>query len=49
MNNSIEIEIPAGLAEDLLQAAAEWDLPVESVVEAAVRIYLEGVRDNGRG
>lgn len=49
MNNSIEIEIPAELADDLLQAAQEWDLPVESVVEAAVRIYLEGVRDNGRG
>ncbi len=40
-----EIEIPAQLAEPLLLYSAETGLPVEEIVETALKNYLERSRD----
>lgn len=48
MNDSIEIEIPSPLTDTILQFAAEQELTVEEIVETAMRIYMEGMLDNGR-
>lgn len=48
MNDRIEVQIPAALTDALLRFAAEQELTVEEIVEAAIRIYMEGRLDNGR-
>ena len=48
MNDRIEVEIPAPLTDAILQFAAEQELTVEEIVEAAIRIYMEGRLVNGR-
>ena len=45
--DAMDIEIPTALAEDLLLYAAETELPVEVIVEAAIRSILERKNDNG--
>ena len=42
----LEIEIPPQLTEPLLQYASETELPVEDIVETALRNYLERSQDN---
>lgn len=49
MKDRIEIQIPAPLANAILLAAAETELPVEEILEAAIKNYLEGEVDHGRG
>ncbi len=41
MGERLEIEIPPQLTEPLLQDASETELPVEDIVETALRNYLE--------
>lgn len=43
----MDIEIPTALAEDLLLYAAETELPVEVIVEAAIISILERTDENG--
>lgn len=43
----MEIEIPAWLMEALLRCAAETELPVEEIVERAIKSYLERNEYNG--
>ena len=47
-NDRIEVEIPAPLTDAILQFAADQELSVEEIVEAAIRIYMEGRLGNGR-
>lgn len=46
MGERIEIEIPPQLAEPLLRLASETELPLEDIVEAALKNYLERSQDN---
>lgn len=46
MGERFEIEIPSQLTEPLLQYASETELPVEDIVENALRNYLERSQDN---
>lgn len=46
MGERLEIEIPPQLAEPLLQYASDTELPVEDIVETALRNYLERSQDN---
>ena len=46
MGERFEIEIPPQLTEPLLQYASETELPVEDIVENALRNYLERSQDN---
>ncbi len=46
MVERLEIEIPPQLTEPLLQYASETELPLEDVVETALRNYLERSQDN---
>lgn len=46
MGERLEIEIPPQLTEPLLQYASETELPVEDIVETALRNYLERIQDN---
>ena len=48
MNDRIEVQIPAPLTDAILQFAADQELSVEEIVEAAIRIYMEGRLCNGR-
>lgn len=41
MGERLEIEIPSQLTEPLLLYASETELPVEDIVETALRNYLE--------
>ena len=43
----MEIEIPAWLTEALLRFADETVLPVEEIVERAIKSYLERNDENG--
>ena len=43
----MEIEIPAWLTEALLRFADETELPVEEIVERAIKSYLERTDENG--
>ena len=43
----MDIEIPTALAEDLLLYAAETELPVEAIVESAIKSLLERTDENG--
>ncbi len=45
--DAMEIEIPAWLTETLLRRAAETELPVEEIVERAIKSYLERNDENG--
>ena len=46
MGERLEIEIPSQLTEPLLRLASETELPLEDIVEAALRNYLERSQDN---
>ena len=46
MDTDFEIEVPPQLADALLRYASETELPLEDIVETAVRNYLEGGNDN---
>jgi hypothetical protein len=46
MGEELAIEIPLQFTEPLLQYASETELPVEDVVETALRNYLERSQDN---
>lgn len=46
MGTKYEIEIPLGLTEPLLRLASETELPLENIVETALRNYLERSQDN---
>ncbi len=46
MGERLEIEIPSQLTEPLLLYASETELPVEDIVETALRNYLERIQDN---
>lgn len=46
MDTKYEINIPSHLTEPLLQYAAETELSVEEIVEAAIKNYLERSHDN---
>ena len=46
MEERLEIEIPPQLIKPLLQYASETELPVEEIVETALRNYLERSQDN---
>ena len=46
MGERFEIEITPQLTEPLLQYASETELPVEDIVENALRNYLERSQDN---
>lgn len=46
MGTKCEIEIPPQLTEPLLRLASETDLPLEDIVEAALKNYLERSQDN---
>ena len=43
----MDIEIPTAFEEDLLLYAAETELPVEVIVETAIRSILERTDENG--
>lgn len=45
----MEIEIPELFMELLLTQAARQEVPVEEIVERAVRNYMEGDEDNAGG
>lgn len=46
METKYEIEIPPHLTESLLRLASETELPLEHIVEAALKNYLERSQDN---
>ncbi|MBR2831324.1 MAG: CopG family transcriptional regulator [Oscillospiraceae bacterium] len=46
MGERLEIEIPSQLTEPLLLYASETELPVEDIVETALKNYLERSQDN---
>lgn len=46
METRYEIEILPQFIEPLLRLASETELPLEDIVEAALRNYLERSRDN---
>ena len=46
MGERLEIEIPSQLTEPLLRLASETELPLEDIVEAALKNYLERSQDN---
>lgn len=46
MGDRLEIEIPPQLTEPILQYASDTELPVEDIVETALRNYLERSQDN---
>lgn len=46
MGTKYEIEIPPGLTEPLLWLASETELPLEDIVETALRNYLERSKEN---
>lgn len=46
MGERLEIEIPSQLIEPLLLYASETELPVEDIVETALKNYLERSQDN---
>lgn len=46
MGMKCEIEIPPHLTESLLRLASETELPLEDIVETALRNYLERSQDN---
>ena len=46
MGTKYEIEIPLHPTEPLLRLASETELPVEDIVETALRNYLERSQDN---
>ena len=46
MGMKCEIEIPPQLTEPLLRLASETELPLEDIVETALRNYLERSQDN---
>lgn len=46
MGMKCEIEIPPHLTESLLRLASETELPLEDIVEAALKNYLERSQDN---
>lgn len=46
MGMKCEIEIPPQLTEPLLRLASETELPLEGIVETALRNYLERSQDN---
>lgn len=46
METKYEIEIPPHLTESLLRLASETELPLEDIVETALRNYLERSKEN---
>lgn len=46
METKYEVEIPPHLTESLLRLASETELPLEDIVEAALKNYLERSQDN---
>lgn len=46
METKYEIEIPPHLTESLLRLASETELPLEDIVEAALKNYWERSQDN---
>ena len=46
MGTKCEIEIPPHLTDLLLRLTSEKELPLEDIVEAALRNYLERSQDN---
>lgn len=46
METKYEIEIPPHFTESLLRLASETELPLEDIVEAALKNYLERSHDN---
>lgn len=46
MGTKCEIEIPPHLTESLLRLASETELPLEDIVETALRNYLERSKEN---
>lgn len=46
METKYEIEIPPHLTESLLRLASETELPLEDIVEAALKNYLERSKEN---
>lgn len=46
METKYEIEIPPHLTESLLRLASETELPLEDIVETALKNYLERSQDN---
>lgn len=46
MGTKYEIEIPPHLTEPLLRLASETELPLEDIVETALRNYLERSKEN---
>lgn len=46
METKYEVEILPHLTESLLRLASETELPLEDIVEAALKNYLERSQDN---
>ena len=46
MGTRYEIEIPPQFIEPLLRLASETELPLEGIVETALRNYMERSQDN---
>ena len=46
MGERFEIVIPPQLTESLLQYASDTELPVEDIVETALKNYMERSQDN---
>ncbi len=46
METEYEIKIPLQLSDAIVQLAAETELSVEEIVEAAIKNYLERKQDN---
>ena len=46
MRAKYEIEIPPQLMEPLLRLVSETELPLEDIVEAALKNYLERSQNN---
>lgn len=46
MGERFEIVIPPQLTESLLQNASDTELPVEDIVETALKNYMERSQDN---
>ena len=46
MGAKYEIEIPPQLTESLLRLVSETELPLEDIVEAALKNYLERSQNN---
>lgn len=46
MGTKYEIKIPPQFIEPLLRLASETEMPLEEIVETALRNYLERSQDN---